>query len=179
MQMATFKLVALAASMLLAASMSKADERMMPYIDWLIANTDYEYNGEELPTVKHMSEQMLMIYGYGEQRVAQAEFKGSYLAPILGLYDDEENVIMLPDTHDLMDFEIGHIVVHELVHYLQTINGFDDHGCKQNSEPEAYRLHEQWMDEHDHPADRPNALWVMMIATACHRYDYLAPYTAH
>lgn len=167
--MKTLKLViALVAA--LCCHPASADERFLPYIDWIVANSDYQYNGEPLPEVQYHSPAMLLVLGYGEETVAQAEYRNSYLPPILGLYNHDDNVMMLPKGNEVGDFEIAHIVVHELVHYLQDINDFDDKGCIQNREPEAYRLHEQWMDEHDHPADRPDGLFVLMLAMACSEY---------
>ena len=145
------------------------------YVQWIVDNSDFEYNGEELPTVKRIPEDWLEIYAYGDQAVADAERKGNVLPNVLALYDNKSNQIILPEGFDLNDFSKHHIIVHELVHYLQNINGEYDteqaKRCIQSLEPEAYRLHTKWMDEVDHPAERPNELFVALLTMSCIDYQ--------
>ena len=141
------------------------------YVTWIVNNSEFKYNGEALPTIKKIPKDWLEIYAYGEQKVADAERKGKDLANIHALYDEKSNEIILPEDFDLDDFSKHHILVHELVHYLQDINGDYDteqaKHCIQSLEPIAYELHTKWMDEVNHPANRPNALFVALITMPC------------
>lgn len=160
------KLFGYISALLLAANTASANPIFEEYIDWIVANSEFEYNGEPLPTIERTNKAMLLIMLYGEQRVAQAEYNNTYLPEVEAIYDDETNTIFLPHETELEDFANHHIIVHELVHYLQDINGITDE-CVGRLEAPAYKLHTQWQDEVDHPAERPNGLFVMMLELAC------------
>lgn len=141
------------------------------YVQWIVDNSEFEYNGEALPTVKRIPKDWMQIYAYGDQAVAEAERKGHQLPKIHALYDETSDEIILPKDFDLDNFENHHIVVHELVHYLQDINGDYESqqakDCVQSLEPVAYKLHAKWMDQVDHPAERPNDLFIFMMEMSC------------
>jgi len=54
---------------------------------------------------------------------------------------------------------------------LQDINGDYESqqakDCVQSLEPVAYKLHAKWMDQVDHPAEKPNDLFVFMLEMSC------------
>lgn len=153
-------------SLILSASVANANPIFEQYIDWIVANSDLEYNGETLPTVERISKEFLQILLYGESVVADAEYHNRTLPDVLAIYDDEDKTIIIPHETDLDDFANHHIIVHELVHYLQDINGITDE-CIGRLEGPAYDLHAQWQDEVDHPAERPNRLFVAMLVMMC------------
>lgn len=144
------------------------------YVEWIVNNSDFEYNGEELPTVKRIPKEWMEVYAYGGETVADSEKQGTTLPEVLALYDNENDQMIIPEDLDLNDFGNHHIVVHELVHYLQDINGYyetkDAQDCPQSLEPPAYELHVKWMDEVDHPGERPNELFVFMLSMACEEH---------
>lgn len=158
-------------SLILTASVANANPIFEEYIDWIVANSDFEYNGESLPTVERASREMLMIMLYGEEVVAQAEKNNNHLPEAEAIYDDETDTIFLPHETDLEDFANHYIIVHELVHYLQDINGITDE-CLGRLEIPAYKLHAKWQDEVDHPAPRPNALFVAMLELSCNNRHF-------
>lgn len=160
------KLFGYISALILSASVASANPIFEEYIGWIVANSDFEYNGEPLPRVERTSKEMLLIMLYGDTAVAQAEFNGTYLPPVEAIYDNETDTIFLPYETDLDDFANHHIIVHELVHYLQDINGITDE-CVGRLETPAYKLHEKWQDEVNHPAERPNGLFVIMLELAC------------
>ena len=168
--MIDLKILALSCFITLSfAATTKADERFMPYIEWIVENSDMEYNGEPLPTLDIMPYDLLQIEVYGAEQVAQAEYQGYELAPVLGGYDDENKRMMFPDTGDV--WEMQDVMVHELYHYMQDINGTMT-DCPGDSEVEAYKLHELWMDEHNVEGERPNLLWAVMLQMACQEHYY-------
>jgi len=150
------------------------------YIQWIVNNSDFEYNNEPLPTVKKIPKDWMEIYAYGDQKVAEAERNGNDLPRIYALYDEKSNEIIVPEGFDLDDFSKHHIIVHELVHYLQDINGLYEtkkaKDCIQSLEPPAYELHTKWMDEVDHPSERPNPLFVLMLSMACRDHHDRPPF---
>jgi hypothetical protein len=161
----------LAVIMIALASPLYANPVFEKYVQWIVENSRFEYNGEALPTVKRIPKDWMQIYAYGDQAVAEAERKGQELPKIHALYDETTDEIILPKDFDLNNFERHHIIVHELVHYLQDINGdFESQqakDCIQSLEPEAYKLHGEWMDQVNHPAERPNDLFILMMEMSC------------
>lgn len=149
------------------ASMAFANrEIIMTYIDWLVANSEFEYNGEELPLIGKMSFDEIQKLAYGEEAVERAA-NGEYeLDVIIALYNHNIDTIIVNEDFDIENFEHHHILVHELVHYLQDINGITD-ACVQNLEPIAYELQDKWQKEVDHPGPEVNFLFVAMLRGYC------------
>lgn len=156
-------LIALTA-LLMSHQYASADERLMPYIEWIAANSSLEYNGEPLPTVKTVDYRVLEIYAFGAEFVAQAEREGRELFEVHGLYHKDTKEIWFPDGVD--PYEDKPTLVHELVHWMQDISGtLKD--CAGANEREAYELHWQWVQETGYDAEEPNWLYVFMLAMSC------------
>jgi hypothetical protein len=152
----------------------RADERFLPYIEWLVENSPYEYNGEELPTIVQMPYAWLEVEVYGPEQVAQSEARGQELPKISGAYNPETNEMLFADDVDPWAWEHRDTIVHELVHFLQQVNDAMDE-CSANNEREAYELHWQWVEEHGHEADfeEPSWIFVFMLSMYCndmHQY---------
>lgn len=165
--MNTIKALCLALSLSLWAGTSTADERFLPLIDWLTANSEFEYNGEPLPTIKYLPYAYLEVEVYGAETVARAEHQGMQLSPIKGAYLHLTNTMLFPDD---FDWETGtDVVVHELVHFLQNVAG-EDPDCIQTLERPAYTLHWEWVKAHGLEAmyQEPNWLFVFMLEMACY-----------
>lgn len=146
-----------------------ADERFMPYIDWLTENSSFEYNGEELPTIRQMPYAYLEVEVYGPENVAMAERQGTELPKIHGAYRDDTNEMLYADDVDPWAWENRDTLVHELVHFLQMVNGINDE-CVQKLERPAYKLHWEWVEAHGYQDqfEEPNWLWVYVLEMACH-----------
>ena len=161
----------LIAFLIMFASPLYANPVFEKYINWLVTNSDFEYNGEELPTIKRIPREWMQVYAYGPETVAESEKSGTTLPEILALYDDINNQFILPEDLDINDYKNHHIIVHELVHYLQKINGDyntpEAEECTTSLEPIAYELQLKWMDDVDHPGQRPNELFLFMLSLAC------------
>lgn len=150
---------------LVMANSAKAD--MLEHIKWITDNSNMEYSGEPLPTVKHMSYPLMEINVFGEQNVAQCEFSPDCELPeLLAYYDHDTNEMVFPDGADPDAWESQHIVIHELYHYLQYLN-YGEPSCVQLYEKDAYKAHWKWVEEHEHPAEEPNWLFVYMLEMAC------------
>lgn len=150
----------------------QADERFLPYIDWLVANSNYQYNGEALPTIEFLPYKVLEVEVYGPEQVAQAEMNGTELPRIEGAYNDDENVMWFPEGTDPWSRE--DTIVHELFHFLQYING-ESNECVPALERPAYEAHWKWVEEHGKTDvyEEPNWLFVFMLEMACRNpYEY-------
>lgn len=149
-----------------AAQAGDLDAEMRRHLDWIGANTDYDVEGVALPAVEYLGRDAMQIAYYGPEKVAKAEFEGYLLPEVMAFYDPERRTMVLRDDFDAA--RDGHILVHELVHHLQYLQGGigDDH-CAASLEPEAYRIQEQWQDAMDHPGPRPDKLMVLMLTMSC------------
>lgn len=166
------KQILLAATVLLFAStVANANTVFETYIQWIVNNSELTYNGEPLPTVTVVSNDYIKILAYGDAAVAEAEHNNVTLPEILALYKHDDNTMVVPDTLDLDDWNNHYIIVHELVHYLQNVNGYYElpeyAECRMKLENLAYELHVAWMDEVDHPGERPNPLFLFMLLNGC------------
>lgn len=172
-----FRMILLAI-LLLVGSQVRADERFLPYIKWLTENSELQYNGEELPTIKYLPYKWLELEVYSPETVAQAERNESELPKIRGAYNDERNEMLLPEDFNWETSE--DVIVHELVHFLQHTNGQEPE-CIQELEPPAYKLHWKWVEDTGYEAEEPNWLFVFLLVMACSDHHYTVdspPYTA-
>ena len=145
-----------------------ADERFLPHIKWITENSDLEYNGEPLPTIEYVSAGELLILAHGPEAVAKAEYEGREMVAVLASYHD---YVVYLQSEEVFEQEPW-IVVHELVHYLQDVNGTTKE-CIPANEPEAYRLHDKWQEQHGYPRNPGNVFYGILLGMACeenHRY---------
>jgi hypothetical protein len=152
--------------MLWATVVYANDEILLEYIDWIVANSDFEYNGEELPLIAKVPSEEIQVIAYGEDTIERAKNGEFTLDIIVALYNHHIDTIVVNEEFDIEKFEYHHILVHELVHYLQDINGVVDE-CVQNMEPLAYELQDKWQKEVDHPGQRVNWLFVYFVNAHC------------
>jgi hypothetical protein len=142
------------------------DEILLGYIDWIVTNSDLEYNGEELPLIAQVPSEEIQILVYGEDTIRRAENGEFALDIIIAFYNHHIDTIIVNEEFDIEKFEYHHILVHELVHYLQDINDIID-DCVQNMEPLAYELQDKWQKEVDHPGPNVNWLFVYFVNSHC------------
>lgn len=144
------------------------------YINWIIKNSKFDYNNEPLPDIKFLDKELLKIYAYGGEVVARSERENFELQNIIALYLHEKDMIYVSKDIDFSDFYNHHIIVHELVHYLQDINGYyENTECQKLLEKDAYRIQEKWMREfyndnyYDIEKALPNDLYILMLELSC------------
>lgn len=119
---------------------------MKTYIDFILEWTSYKYNGEALPQIKVKRHNILQVYAYGEYVYAQAEAKGQKLDTALAFYDIKTKTIYVSDQIQNKSDRLEVSLVHELVHYLQDINGYTAslNGHIECTESEAYDVQMLW-----------------------------------
>lgn len=143
------------------------------YLNWIVENSEFEYNNEPFPEIKLLDSEILQIYAYGGEVVARSERENFELQNILALYLYEKDTIFISNDIDLNYFRNHHIIIHELVHYLQDINGYYEKvSCQKLLEKDAYRIQEKWMREFyddDDFIDKmlPNDLYILMLELSC------------
>lgn len=122
--------------------------RSLYIIDFIVANSDYEYNGEPLPDVVRDNE---LTYLYGGSDI------------ILGTYYTPNNTVYLIDSADFG------VEIHEYVHYLQMLSGEWVHGvtCPGLVEPAAHKVEDTWLDLIDSDAPRSDPLWLAVMYSGC------------
>ena len=157
--------------LLLLTTEAQANQVFERYVQWIVNNSELEYNGEPLPGVQTVSQEQLKIIAYGEAVVKDAQAREVELPNIVAVYNHDIDTIIVPNNIDLNNWNNHHVIVHELVHYLQDINGYYELpkyvACQTALEELAYELHLKWMDEVDHPGTRPNALFIHMLLASC------------
>lgn len=127
---------------------------MLKYLDWITANSAFEYNGESLPRLVETSTETLVNLTGGVLPVA------AYTARPPTIYLAEN----LPAA------ERAPTLIHELVHYLQDLRGdFAAEPCVWALEPAAYEIEEAWMVAHEHPGPRPD--WFTIRINEMHCYN--------
>ena len=136
---------------------------MLELIGWVTENTDYKYNNEPLPEVLFVTPEDLNILYYGHFKEDSTE--------IYGIYDYRIDTMFLRK-----DFDVNKqkdILLHELIHYMQDINGtLNEDSCKGDNEFEAYSLTADWQEEYNYtPSVEVNQLFIFMMAASCQRFD--------
>ena len=151
-----------------AANAQNIDWLMRIHLDWITSHSDLEYNGEPLPTVYFVPENELWYTVYGRAKT-EAEEAGNFA--VNALYDFDTRSVLLPETYNLADGTTAHFLLHELVHYLQDINGVLDRECGSNNEALAYDLHHDWMEQYQTGGEPTNALFRLFVTMGCDQQD--------
>jgi hypothetical protein len=143
---------------------------MIRNIAFITGNSSLGYAGEALPEVTVLSDAELQrLHRLSETRVFADGTQA--FARVSALYDRVENRIFLADVNAID----GPGLLHEMVHFLQNINGrddmFRDHGvCL---EAEAYDLQAIWQAEHRIDlASMPGYGFVMTLYGVCNDADF-------
>lgn len=156
-----------------AKNFDNSSELIQKYLNWIVENSDFEYNGEPLPVIGFKDKDILKIYAYGSETVAKSERENTKLRNILALYIHDNDTILISNDINLNKFENHYIIVHELVHYLQDINGYyETVECQPLLEKDAYILQEKWMrefynDEKYIEDKLPSGLYIFMLDLSC------------
>lgn len=121
------------------------DELLLALLLWIGAAsnaTELEYNGQPLPTV-----------GYGTHKELVRMARGKDADPknydLQAVYDHKTNKIWLRVGLDTTKERTRAVLVHELVHYLQDVNGtLEKRPCMAANELLAYDLDGEYRRSH-------------------------------
>jgi hypothetical protein len=97
---------------------------LQPYIEFALEWTSYSYKGEALPVLKIEKHSLVQVYAYGDLEYAQAEYQGIKLPTVNAIYLVDKKTIYISDKIELNDPKTQLTIIHEVVHYLQDINGY-------------------------------------------------------
>ena len=158
-------IIALLAFLAVPASAQTIEEAMWEDMRWIAQNSDYELP-ETLPAIEYVSHQEMQLLYYGAQKIADAEEHGYELGDIVGAYDPLTRTMYLKEGYDLANNRST--LVHELVHHMQEMGGhFEDEECMAAREPDAYKLHNKWIDETGAPDEHTDPMFMIMLANVC------------
>lgn len=144
---------------------------MIRDIEFITQNSTLEYSGQALPDVVVVTESELQLRSHSPEAQIAANEEARPFDRVSAFYDRECNQIFLADL-DSID---GPSLLHELVHFLQNINGknktFADHRiCL---EAEAYDLQAAWQIEQGVDlAQKPDYGLLMTLYGACNDSDF-------
>jgi hypothetical protein len=122
---------------------SKTTEMIAFIEEW----STYVYTGEPLPEVEYASPALVQIYAYGDFVYAQAEHRGESLPLVNAVYDRPNKKILISESLKDYSDKVNVSLIHELVHYMQDINGYTDSLGEEHlvcSESEAYDIQILW-----------------------------------
>lgn len=142
------------------------EAKMLELINWIIDESAiYEYNDEPLPKIVYATQEQLGAYFYGLDNYLENEDK---LISIEGIFRSaDEGTIFLLDDFDWESGSTMDVVVHELVHYLQYINGMT-FSCSVAGELDAYKFQTIWLMDNPLPNRRePSFLMAVYILETC------------
>ncbi len=146
--------------MFLTLSITKRNETL-EMIGYIENTSDYEYDGSELPTVLSMS----------NKDVCTEIGVDYYPCNIAGFYDHQTNQIIIAQTAtDGMIQEDFHdvVLIHELVHFLQFINGYyDSVPCRRALERDAFAIQDAYIDYKELSQENKNDPLFALIASMC------------
>jgi hypothetical protein len=130
---------------------------------------------EELPTVvfKQPLEIAFLYYGAStaetqeKVREAYADAALTKRRLVVSLYDTVNHSILLPENWTAQDPAQLSMVVHELVHHLQTSSGLR-YPCPQEREALAYTAQEKWLGEFGTNLEREFGMDQMTLFVSTH-----------
>ena len=130
-------------------------EILTAHMIWIGANSTLDTN-HDIPVVMFLTQEQMdhLYYGKHEHEVDSLH----------GLYDIEDDVIILGDTWDRRKpWDLG-VLLHEMVHYLQDQNDIK-FACMANMEREAWPLQKKYLSEMHGVDWQYDDLWHHMIST--------------
>ena len=132
-------------------------------IQWLTDNSKYEWSGEELPEIKFEDTEVMCEILFVEPPIP---------CDIGGYYNDDTNQIFIanePTRHMVEEGYVESVLVHELVHYLQFINGeYKVVECNRELERDAFDLQDKYVTEFGLPEEHLNDPLFALMVSSCH-----------
>lgn len=138
-------------------------ELMESLLLWTVALTGYEQPGK-LPVIEAVSQQHLIQTLCGNQHCTA-----------LAYYDTDTQTIYYDERMRLEHNQSARsYIVHEMVHYLQDLNGelLPAMHCEEriDKEREAYRIQQHFLHEHQQPASQIE-MAIVLLANVCKHHD--------
>lgn len=122
---------------------------------WLSSNTYFNTN-HELPKVIFLPQEQLNEMYYEEQEHGSNSLHG--------LYEKETDTIYLPDTWDRRKAWDQGVLLHEVMHYLQDVNGMY-FNCVAEMEKDVWPIQQHYLKQVHGYTWNYDELWYMVIST--------------
>jgi len=129
---------------------------------WISANTSYNTD-HPLPKVVFLSQEtMNKMYYKDNEHDADA---------LHGMYDKENDLIILPETWDIRESWDQSVLLHEMIHYYQDQNGLT-FKCTQEMEKDAWPTQKKYLKTaHDFDWEY-DKLWYLMISACSDPFNF-------
>lgn len=146
-------------------------QAMIADIEFITQNSLLEYAGQTLPDVTVVTENELQLQFRASEAPVLALGDDHSFGRVSAFYDRYANKVFLSDVSSFT----GPGLLHELVHFLQEVNGKDDMIVSYPVclEAEAYDLQALWQAEHGIDLDsKPDYGFVMTLYGVCNDADF-------
>jgi hypothetical protein len=133
------------------------DKTLIEMIEFIQEWSGYKHAGEPLPKAQFLKHELVQIYAYGEYEYAQAEFNKIQLDEVSAVYDLHSKTIHISENLKEKPSLVKMALVHELVHYMQDINGYTESLGEEHrvcTESEAYDIQILWQVINEVELDR-------------------------
>jgi len=144
------------------------DALLTAIVVWLSANFSIPENFN-LPHVEYASQsKMLEMRFRQEHSAAQSAGLVGQLPDVVAIYDDSRHTIVLPEGWTGTTPANLSLLVHEMVHHLQNVNG-QKFECPAAREKPAYLAQDQWLKQFGHTLENDfNVdMFTIVVKSAC------------
>lgn len=148
-------------------------EIVLDMINYIEQNSTYEYGGQRLPFIEIREPEVIYEGLMGEPMP-----EDSSIFPA-GYFDHNMNTIYIssePGPYMVDDGFIEVVLFHELVHYMQLINGaYETAECKNALERDAYKLQVEYIDHMGFPEEQKPDPFFAAIVSMCNQEMWDTP----
>ncbi len=158
-------ILAFVLSLLTIPAAASSNDIMLEMIEFITEHSKYEYAGEPLPfiEIRNVDELCKAVYTPETLKLIKE-------CSVVGYYDHSVKTVFIADTsgpHMVDEYFIEVVLFHELVHYLQYLNG--EHlkvECMNALEVDAYRLQREYIEYMEYPDEqKPDPLFAMLVSS--------------
>lgn len=144
-----------------------ATDSIFEMIGFIEEHSELEYDGSPLPDIKIATQKEMCEVLFEEPPDP---------CHVAGYYNDDTNEIFIGDKPTEHMHEEGFyeaVLIHELVHFLQKINGiYDIVPCKQALEGLAFEIQDLYIRENDHiHEENENDPLFALVASSCPNFS--------
>jgi hypothetical protein len=144
-----------------ATAVATSENIMLDMIAFITERTDLKYDGQPLPKIVMLEPEEICQQVMPHNPNTQCE--------ISGFYDNVNTTIVIStETGQYMvdEYFIETVLVHELVHYLQYLNGVQhDVPCRNKLEKDAYSIQTQYVTEMGYPEEqKPDTMFSLFVS---------------
>ena len=144
------------------------DALLTAIVVWLSTNLSIPANFNH-PHVEYASPgRMIEMRLYGAHSAAQSATVVGQIPDVVAVYDDKRQTIYLPEGWTGTTPAELSVLVHEMVHHLQNVNG-QKFECPAAREKPAYLAQDQWLKQFGHNLEDDFSvdMFTIVIKSAC------------